>query len=178
MQPRLQHAVLCILHGQERVVEENLLGLGLIDAMLGKALAAVAIVPVETLDATRNQSQAYIIVIYALKRPASRGLLRFVAFSSTGVARRIRRAGDGPPLSVFGLPRKRMCAHEGVHGNRHGSMSHFDVVVCGLGAMGSAALAHLARRGKRVLGFERHQPGHDRGSSHGLTRIILPMSRC
>ena len=51
MQPRLQHAVLCILHGQERVVEENLLGLGLIDAMLGKALAAVAIVPVETLDA-------------------------------------------------------------------------------------------------------------------------------
>ena len=51
-------------------------------------------------------------------------------------------------------------------------MSHFDVVVCGLGAMGSAALAHLARRGKRVLGFERHQPGHDRGSSHGLTRII------
>jgi sarcosine oxidase len=51
-------------------------------------------------------------------------------------------------------------------------MDHFDVVVCGLGAMGSAALHHLARRGKRVLGLERHAPGHDRGSSHGSTRII------
>jgi sarcosine oxidase len=51
-------------------------------------------------------------------------------------------------------------------------MAHFDVVVCGLGAMGSAALHHLARRGKRVLGLERYAPGHDRGSSHGRTRII------
>src|SRR5512133_2268515 len=51
-------------------------------------------------------------------------------------------------------------------------MSHFDVVVCGLGAMGSAALHHVARRGKRVLGLERYAPGHDRGSSHGHTRII------
>jgi len=51
-------------------------------------------------------------------------------------------------------------------------MSHFDVVVCGLGAMGSAAVEHLARRGKRVLGIERYRPGHDRGSSHGRTRII------
>jgi sarcosine oxidase len=51
-------------------------------------------------------------------------------------------------------------------------MSQFDVVVCGLGAMGSAALHHVARRGKRVLGIERYAPGHDRGSSHGATRII------
>jgi sarcosine oxidase len=51
-------------------------------------------------------------------------------------------------------------------------MADFDVVVCGLGAMGSAALYHLARRGKRVLGIERDSPGHDRGSSHGATRII------
>jgi sarcosine oxidase len=51
-------------------------------------------------------------------------------------------------------------------------MAHFDVVVCGLGAMGSATLHHLARRGKRVLGLERYAPGHDRGSSHGRTRII------
>src|SRR6059036_468297 len=51
-------------------------------------------------------------------------------------------------------------------------MSHFDVVVCGLGAMGSAALHHVTRRGKRVLGLERYAPGHDRGSSHGATRII------
>ena len=48
----------------------------------------------------------------------------------------------------------------------------FDVVVVGLGAMGSAALHHLAARGSRVLGIERFAIGHDRGSSHGLTRII------
>lgn len=47
-----------------------------------------------------------------------------------------------------------------------------DVVVVGLGGMGSAALCHLAQRGLRVLGLERFTPGHDRGSSHGLTRII------
>ncbi len=51
-------------------------------------------------------------------------------------------------------------------------MAHFDVVVCGLGVMGSAALYELARRGQRVLGIERHTPGHDRGSSHGATRVI------
>jgi sarcosine oxidase len=51
-------------------------------------------------------------------------------------------------------------------------MQSFDVVVCGLGAMGSAAVHHLARRGRRVLGLERHAPGHDHGSSHGATRII------
>ncbi len=51
-------------------------------------------------------------------------------------------------------------------------MKSFDVVVCGLGAMGSAALHHLAARGKQVLGIERFTPGHDRGSSHGRTRII------
>src|SRR5881392_3532180 len=51
-------------------------------------------------------------------------------------------------------------------------MAHFEVVVCGLGAMGSAALYQLARRGVPVLGLERFEPGHDRGSSHGTTRII------
>ena len=51
-------------------------------------------------------------------------------------------------------------------------MSHFDVVVCGLGVTGSAALYALARRGLRVLGIERFAPGHDRGSSHGETRVI------
>src|SRR5258708_40166511 len=52
------------------------------------------------------------------------------------------------------------------------TMAHFDVVVCGLGAMGSAAVHHLARSGRRVLGLERYSPGHDHGSSHGATRII------
>ena len=51
-------------------------------------------------------------------------------------------------------------------------MPQFDVVVIGLGATGSAALYHLARRGVRACGIERFAPGHDRGSSHGETRMI------
>lgn len=47
-----------------------------------------------------------------------------------------------------------------------------DTVVIGLGATGSAALHRLALRGHRVLGIEQFTPGHDRGSSHGETRII------
>jgi sarcosine oxidase len=47
-----------------------------------------------------------------------------------------------------------------------------DVAIIGLGAMGSAAAYHLARRGKRVIAVERFEPGHDRGSSHGESRII------
>ena len=47
-----------------------------------------------------------------------------------------------------------------------------DVIVIGLGAMGSSAAYHLAARGQRVLGLERFRPGHERGSSHGETRII------
>ena len=46
-----------------------------------------------------------------------------------------------------------------------------DVVVVGLGAMGSASLYQLARRGARVIGIDRFQPPHDRGSSHGESRI-------
>jgi sarcosine oxidase len=48
----------------------------------------------------------------------------------------------------------------------------YDVVVVGVGGMGSAALYHLARRGTRVLGLERFDIPHEHGSSHGLTRII------
>jgi sarcosine oxidase len=50
--------------------------------------------------------------------------------------------------------------------------NEFDVIVVGLGAMGSAALYHLAAGGKRVLGIDRFSPPHDLGSSHGRTRII------
>jgi sarcosine oxidase len=46
-----------------------------------------------------------------------------------------------------------------------------DVVVVGLGAMGSASLYQLARRGARVIGIDRFRPPHDRGSSHGESRI-------
>ncbi len=48
----------------------------------------------------------------------------------------------------------------------------YDVIVVGLGAMGSAAAYHLARRGQRVLGIEQFRPAHDLGSSHGATRIV------
>lgn len=48
----------------------------------------------------------------------------------------------------------------------------YDVVVAGVGGMGSAALYHLARRGVRVCAVERFGIAHDRGSSHGDTRII------
>lgn len=48
----------------------------------------------------------------------------------------------------------------------------FDCIVLGVGGFGSGALYHLARRGARVLGIERFDVAHDRGSSHGETRII------
>src|SRR5437868_9928488 len=48
----------------------------------------------------------------------------------------------------------------------------YDVIVVGVGGMGSAAAYELARRGRRVLALEQFAVGHDQGSSHGLTRII------
>ncbi len=51
-------------------------------------------------------------------------------------------------------------------------MSNYDVIVVGTGGVGSGALFHLASRGVRVLGIDRFPGGHDRGSSHGQTRII------
>jgi sarcosine oxidase len=48
----------------------------------------------------------------------------------------------------------------------------FDVIIAGVGGMGSAAAYHLAARGLRVLALEQHDHGHGFGSSHGLTRII------
>ena len=46
-----------------------------------------------------------------------------------------------------------------------------DVVIIGLGAMGSAVALRLARRGVGVIGLDQFEPPHDRGSSHGDTRI-------
>ena len=51
-------------------------------------------------------------------------------------------------------------------------MADYDVVVVGLGALGSSAAMHLARRGKRVLGLERFELGHRRGASHDSSRIL------
>ena len=48
----------------------------------------------------------------------------------------------------------------------------YDAIVIGVGGMGGAALYHLAKRGKRVLGLEQFNLDHDLGSSHGLTRIV------
>lgn len=50
--------------------------------------------------------------------------------------------------------------------------SSYDVIVLGLGAMGSAALDHLSRRGASVLGIEQFGIAHALGSSHGGSRII------
>jgi len=48
----------------------------------------------------------------------------------------------------------------------------FDAIILGLGAMGSAAAQQLAHRGRRVLGIDQFTPPHDKGSSHGGSRII------
>lgn len=48
----------------------------------------------------------------------------------------------------------------------------FDAIVVGLGAMGSATLRALSRRGWRVLGIDRFAPPHAMGSTHGRSRII------
>ncbi|MDQ2082458.1 N-methyl-L-tryptophan oxidase [Xanthobacteraceae bacterium Astr-EGSB] len=51
-------------------------------------------------------------------------------------------------------------------------MTPVDVVIVGLGAMGSAALCALARRGVGAVGIEQFSPAHAFGSSHGRTRVI------
>ena len=48
----------------------------------------------------------------------------------------------------------------------------FDVAVAGLGGMGSAVAAHCAARGASVIGFDQFTPAHDRGASHGKSRMI------
>ena len=50
--------------------------------------------------------------------------------------------------------------------------NHFDVIVIGVGSMGSAACYHLAARGHRVLGLEQFGIVHDQGSHFGQSRII------
>ena len=47
----------------------------------------------------------------------------------------------------------------------------YDLIVAGLGAMGAAALYQASARGVNVLGIDRFEPPHTRGSSHGDTRI-------
>lgn len=51
-------------------------------------------------------------------------------------------------------------------------MKRTECIVIGAGGVGSAVLYHLAKRGVKALALDRFPPGHDRGSSHGATRII------
>ena len=50
--------------------------------------------------------------------------------------------------------------------------NQFDVIVVGVGTMGSSACCHLARRGVRVLGIERFGIPHVHGAHHGHSRVI------
>lgn len=50
--------------------------------------------------------------------------------------------------------------------------TQFDIIVLGVGAMGSSACWHLARRGVRVLGIEQYDIAHAQGSSGGDTRLV------
>jgi sarcosine oxidase len=53
-----------------------------------------------------------------------------------------------------------------------GMPDHYDVIVLGLGGMGSAAARHLAQRGASVLGLEQFGAAHALGASHGDSRIV------
>src|SRR5688572_31361976 len=49
---------------------------------------------------------------------------------------------------------------------------NYDVIVIGVGGMGSAVTYTLAARGRKVLALEQHNIPNDLGSSHGVNRII------
>jgi sarcosine oxidase len=51
-------------------------------------------------------------------------------------------------------------------------MPHYDVIAVGGGVMGCATAYHLSKRGRRVLLLEQFAIGHERGSSHGHSRIF------
>lgn len=51
-------------------------------------------------------------------------------------------------------------------------MEHYDIAVVGLGALGSAAAYHAAKKGAKVVGLEQFELGHVRGASHDTSRIV------
>lgn len=55
---------------------------------------------------------------------------------------------------------------------QNASSGHYDVIVIGVGSMGSAACWFLASRGHRVLGLEQFHTPHEYGSHAGQSRII------
>ena len=48
----------------------------------------------------------------------------------------------------------------------------YDAIVIGLGGAGSATAMSLAKRGRHVLGIEQFTRAHEKGSSHGRSRVI------
>ncbi len=50
-------------------------------------------------------------------------------------------------------------------------MESYELIVVGLGAVGSATVRHLANSGTQVVGIDRFAPPHPYGSTHGDTRI-------
>lgn len=52
------------------------------------------------------------------------------------------------------------------------NQQHYDVIVVGVGSVGSAACYHLAKRGARVLGIDAFEIPHQQGSHHGHSRMI------
>jgi sarcosine oxidase len=71
-----------------------------------------------------------------------------------------------------GVSNDRGCGAVNASSAEVSNMKTFDVIVVGVGAMGAAACWQLARRGKRVLGIDRHDIPNAMGSSHGVNRII------
>lgn len=56
--------------------------------------------------------------------------------------------------------------------NTNNPSKHYDVIVIGVGGMGSATVYQLAQRGLKVLGIDQYSIPNKMGSSHGITRII------
>lgn len=52
------------------------------------------------------------------------------------------------------------------------TQARYDVAVIGLGALGAASLWRLAEQGVKVIGVEQFSPPHDRGATHGKTRLF------
>jgi ribulose 1,5-bisphosphate synthetase/thiazole synthase len=52
------------------------------------------------------------------------------------------------------------------------NQTNYDVIVIGVGSMGSSACYHLAKKGYKVLGLEQFDIPHDLGSHAGQSRLI------
>src|SRR5262249_8533165 len=81
--------------------------------------------------------------------------------------RRAAARGTGRPR----LPHRRASLLLSPHRRRQ-AYARMKVAVVGLGIAGLSVCARLAEAGHDVFGFDQFQPMHDRGSSHGDTRIF------